>query len=202
MCWSWNFSEAQCSSSSMDNKQCECKIDDSVISGRLSQSRNKQQINQQFHFSQRREDAMPHESEDHTRTWLQIQKCVGVRKTQFTGSIRWVRESIVSFSRSARAWKFRCTFQRHHIVIHWWCSSNRIWAILRNWAQPDIGFWFEGNKCSMHLLRMYDSTTSKLRLDSPRRQQLRFAAFFCLWWGRDYWNIIYVKVFFWDRRFS
>ena len=66
-------------------------------------SRNKQQIIRQRHFSKRREDEIPHESKDHTRTWLQIQKCVGVRKTQFTGSIRWVRECIVSFSTSARA---------------------------------------------------------------------------------------------------
>ena len=65
---------------------------------------------------------------DHRRTWLQVRKCVGVRKTQFTGSIRWVKESIVSFSTSARAWKFRCTFQRQHILIHW-SSSKRIRAI-------------------------------------------------------------------------
>ena len=55
---------------------------------------------------------IPLESEDHRRTWLQIQKCVGIRKTEFTGSIDWVRESIVSLSTSARAWKFRCTFKR------------------------------------------------------------------------------------------
>ena len=61
-------------------------------------SRNKR-INRQFHSSKRREDEIPHESEDRKRTWLQIQKCVGVRKTQFTGSIRWVRESIVFFQR-------------------------------------------------------------------------------------------------------
>ena len=102
-----------------------------------------------------REDEIPHESEDHKRTWLQIQQCVGVGKTQFNGSIRWLRESIVSFWTSARAWKFRCTFQRQHIVIHW-SSSKKISAILRNWAQPDIGYWFGGNKCSIHVLRMYD----------------------------------------------
>ena len=62
-------------------------------------SRNKQQISRQFHFSKRREDEIPHESENHRRTWLQIQKCVGVRKTQFLGRIRWVRESIVFFQR-------------------------------------------------------------------------------------------------------
>ena len=74
-----------------------------VISGKLSQSRNKQQIGRQCHFSKRREDEVPHESKAHRRTWLPIQKCVGVRKTQFTGRIRWVRESIVSLSTSARA---------------------------------------------------------------------------------------------------
>ena len=201
LCWSGNFSEADYSSSSINNKQCACKTDDSLISGKLSQSRNKQQISRQFHFSKRREDEIPHESETYRRTWLQLQKCVGVLKTHFTGSIRWVRKSIVSFSTSARAWKFRCNSERQHIVIHW-SSSKRIWAILRNWAQLDIGYRFGGKKCSMHVLRMYDSATSNRRLDGSRRQQLRFAAFFCFWWGHKYWYIIFVKICFWDKRFS
>ena len=173
----------------------------SLISGKFSQSRNSQQICRQFHFSQGREDEIPQESEDHIRTWLAIRKCVGVRETQFTGSIRWVRESIVFFSTPAWAWKFRCTFQRQHIVIHW-SSSKRIWAILSNWAQPDIGFWLGGNKYSMHMLRRYDSATSNKRFDGSRRQQQRFAVFFCLWWEHNYWYINFVKVLFWDRRFS
>ena len=200
LCWSGNFSEADYSSSSIDNKQFACKIADSLICGKFSQSRNKQQISRQCHFSRRREDEIPHESKDHRRTWLQIQNCVGVRKTQFTGRIRWVRESIVSLSTSARAWKLRCTLQRQHIVIHW-SSSERIWAILRDWAQPDIGYWFGGNKCSMHVLRMYDSATSNHRFDGSRSQQLHFAAFCLPMMTTQLFIHHFCKVLFWDRRF-
>ena len=51
--WSGNFSEADYSSGSIGNKQCVCRIDDNLLSGKLSQNRIKQKISRQFHFSQR-----------------------------------------------------------------------------------------------------------------------------------------------------
>ena len=41
-----------------------------------------------FFSSQRRKVAIPHEPQDHRKTWLQIQKCVEVWKTQLAGSMR------------------------------------------------------------------------------------------------------------------
>ena len=135
---SGSFSEADSSSNFIDNKQCASKNDYSLLSLKLYQSRNEQQISCQFRFCQGPEDATFHKSEDQRRTWLQIQKRVGVWKMQFPGGIRLVRERIVPFSTSAGAWKFRRTVQKQHIVLHWFWSIT-IWLTSRNRAQSEIG---------------------------------------------------------------